>query len=157
MKEISTGAIIAIAVTGLFLTVLTTGLVTTQQTTLDPEGETKTVPAAGTLSSVNVGVYVNEDCLQNCTSIDWGNLSPGGSTTRTIYVRNTGKFDVVLSLSTAGWMPPDASAYFTLSWNRADFVLNPDTSVLATLTLVVSPSVENITSFSFNVVITGTG
>jgi hypothetical protein len=40
--------------------------------------------------AVNVGVYSDAACTLNLTSIDWGNVYPRGSVSRTIYVKNTG-------------------------------------------------------------------
>ena len=146
IKGTSAGGLIAIAVIGLFLTVLTSGLLTTSQT----------VPTAGTVTAINVGVYNDLAFTQNCTSINWGTLSPGGQTTKTVYIKNTGTVPATLSMTTANWAPSDASAHLSLSWNRADYVLGVGASVPAVLTLTVSSNIDSITSFSFNIVITGT-
>ena len=149
MRKISTGTIIAIATTGLFLTLLTSGLLLSNQT----------VPSNGTVvSTVNVGVYNDQACTQNCTSINWGTLVPGSSTIKTVYVKNTGTLPVTLNMATAGWNPSNANGPITLSWNRGGVVLNATQSISATLTLTVSPSIDSsITTFSFNITITGTG
>jgi hypothetical protein len=146
LPKLSIGAIIAIAVTGLFLTMLTAGALVSSQT----------VPSGGTITAVNVGVYSNSQCTTNCTSIDWGMLSPGGSTTRTIYIKNTGTVPVTLSMATANWSPSNANNYLTVTWNRANNVLAAGSSVSATLTLTASSSAGSITNFSFDIVITGT-
>jgi hypothetical protein len=146
MRKISTGAIIAIAATGIFLTLLTSGLLISSQT----------VPSNGTITAVNVGVYSDSGCTQNCTSIDWGTIAPGNSTTRTIYVKNTGTIPVTLSMTMGSWVPSNASSYLTLSWNRGGTVLIANQSISAVLTLSASSSAGNITSFSFNIIITGT-
>jgi hypothetical protein len=146
LPKLSMGATIAIAVTGLFLTMITAGALVSSQT----------VPSGGTITAVNVGVYSNSACTNNCTSIDWGALSPGGSTTRTVYVKNTGTVPVTLSMATANWSPSNANSYLTVTWNRANYVLAAGSSVSATLTLTASASAGSITDFDFNIVITGT-
>ena len=146
MRKISMGAIIAVAVTGLFLTMVTAGVLTANQTVL----------SLGTITTVNVGVYSDSGLTQNLTSIDWGTLAPGNSTTRTIYVKNTGTIPVTLSMTTTNWAPSNANTYLTLTWNRANYVLAVGSSVSATLTLTASASAGNLTTFSFNIVITGT-
>lgn len=146
MSKISIAAIVAIAATSLFLTVLTTGLLTTSQT----------VPASGTITGINVGVYTDSACTLNCTSIDWGTLAPGNSTSKTIYIKNTGNIPVTLSLATSNWVPSNANTYLTLTWNRASYVLSAGASVSASLTLTASASAGSITTFSFNIIITGT-
>jgi hypothetical protein len=117
------------------------------------------VPSNGTvLSTVNVGVYNDQACTQNCTSISWGTLAPGSSTIKTVYVKNTGTLPMTLSMATSGWNPSNADGPITLGWNREGAALNASQSINATLTLTVSPSINSsITAFSFNITITGTG
>jgi len=146
VRGISTGGLIAIAIAGLFLTVLTSGLITTSQT----------VPTAGTVTAINVGVYADLGCTQNCTSISWGTLSPGNQVTKTVYIKNTGTVPATLSMSTANWVPSNANTHLSLAWNRANYILAVGASVPATLTLTVSTNAAGINSFSFNIVITGT-
>jgi hypothetical protein len=146
LRKISTGAAIAIAATGLFMTLLTTGLLMSSQS----------LQSSGTVTAVNVGVYSDSGCTQNCTSINWGSIAPGNSTTRTIYVKNTGTIPMTLSMTTGSWVPSNANTYISLSWNREGTVLTANQSISATLTLSASSSAGNITSFSFNIIITGT-
>jgi len=146
MRKISTGAAIAIAATGLFMTLLTTGLLMSSQT----------LQSNGTVTAVNVGVYSDSGCTQNCTSIDWGTIAPGNSSTRTIYIKNIGTIPMTLSMTTGSWVPSNANTYISLSWNRGGTVLSAGQSISATLTLSASSSAGNITSFSFNMTITGT-
>lgn len=148
-RRVSVGTIITIAVTGVFLTLLTSGLLLSSQT----------MPSNGTvMSSVNVSVYNDQACTQNCTSINWGSLAPGSSTSKTIYVKNTGTLPMALNMTTIGWNPSEANGPIALSWNRNGAVLNASQSISATLTLTVSSSINSsITNFSFNITITGTG
>ena len=145
-RKISAGVIIAIAATGLFMTLLTTGLLMSSQT----------LQSSGTVTAVNVGVYSDSGCTQNCTSISWGSIAPGNSTTKTVYVKNTGTIPMTLSMTTASWVPSNANTYISLSWNRGGTVLSVGQSINATLTLSASSNAGNITSFSFNIIITGT-
>jgi hypothetical protein len=146
MQKAAIGAVIVVAAAGLFLTMITAGLLTSSQT----------VQSSGTITAVNVGVYTDSGCTQNCTSIDWGSMAPGNSTTITIYIKNTGTVPETLSMAASTWVPSNANTYLTLTWNRANYVLNPNTSVSATLTLAASSSAGSLTTFSFNIVITGT-
>jgi hypothetical protein len=147
MRKISKGAILAIVAVGLVLTVITAGALSMNQT----------VSSTGTITSVNVGVYSDSDCTQNCTSIDWGSISPGGSVTRTIYVKNTGTAQITLSMTKNSWTPPSADGPITLTWDKESTTLNANEVATATLTLSVSASISGITAFSVNIVITGTG
>ena len=145
-RRISVGALIAVVATGLFLTLLTSGLLMSSQT----------VQSGGTVNSVNVGVYSDSGCTQNCTTLDWGAITPGNSVTRTVYVKNTGTLPVTLSMTTGNWVPSNANTYLTLTWNQGGVVLAAGNSVTAILTLTASSSAGNLTSFSFNIIITGT-
>ena len=144
MQKISTGVIIALAATAIFLSLVTAGLIATQ-----------TVPSNGTVTAVNVGVYSDSQCTQNLTSISWGSIYPGNSTTKTIYVKNTGTVPVTLTMATGSWVPANASSLITLTWNRQNTVLNAGQSIDATLTLSVASSTGSLTDFSFNIIITG--
>jgi archaellum component FlaG (FlaF/FlaG flagellin family) len=147
MRKVSTGAIIAIVVIGLVLTATSAGLLSVSQS----------VSSTGTVTAVNVGVYSDVSCTQTLTSIDWGSVSPGGSVTRMIYVKNTGNAQISLSMTTTNWNPSGANGPITLTWNRESTTLNPGQSTAATLTLSVSSGISGITTFSVNVVITGSG
>jgi hypothetical protein len=147
MRKISRGAILAIVVVGLVLTLTTVGLVSVNQT----------VPSTGTITTVNVGVYSDSACTLPLTSIDWGTISPGTTVTRTIYVKNTGNTQITLSMTTNSWNPTSANGPITLTWDKEGAKLNAGLSTAATLTLTVSSTISGITTFSVNIVITGTG
>jgi archaellum component FlaF (FlaF/FlaG flagellin family) len=142
--KLSAGLIIALAASAVFLTLVTAGIIATQ-----------TVASNGVVSTVNVGVYSNSQCNQNCTSLAWGTLSPGDSTTKTVYVKNTGTTPITLSMTTANWTPTNAADYLTLSWNKQNTLLNPGDSTPAILTLTVDSDTGSLSSFSFNIVISG--
>lgn len=141
-------ALIAIAATGVILTLATSALLSANQN----------VPIQGTVSAVNVGVYTDSACTTNCTSLSAGTITPGNSKTFTVYIKNIGTAPMTLSMITSGWNPTSANGPITLTWNRESYSLAAGASVSATLTLTVSSTIStSITSFSFNVGITGTG
>ena len=145
MNKLSTGAVIALAATGIFLTLVTAGLIATQ-----------TIPSNGTVTAVNVGVYTDSQCTQNCTSISWGTLNPGNTASKIVYVKNTGTAPVTLTMTTGSWTPTTANSKITLTWNQQNTVLNAGQSTPANLTLTVASDATNITTFSFNIIIAGT-
>ena len=158
MRKISTGAILAIVVVGLVLAVTTAGLLSVSQTV--PSTGTVTVPTPTPtptpITTVDVGVYSDSACNLPLTSIDWGTISPGGSVTRTIYVKNTGNTQITLSMTKTNWNPPNADGLITITWDKESTILTTNAVATATLTLSVSPSISGITTFSVNIVITGT-
>jgi hypothetical protein len=143
--KLSTGAFIALIATGVFLTLVTAGLIATQTLTSD-----------GTITAVNIGVYSDSGCTQNCTSISWGSITPGDATSKTIYVKNTGKTPITLSMTTGSWAPANADDYLTLTWNKEGTTLQVGQSVSANLTLSAASDTGALTDFSFNIIITGT-
>ena len=114
-----------------------------------------TVPLNGTISTVNVEAYSDSACTQPITGLNLGNLSPGSSVSRTIYIKNSGTIPVTLTMAVSGWSPSGAGSYLSLSWNRPNHVLSAGASVSATLTLTAASSTGSLTTFSCNVVITG--
>ncbi len=111
--------------------------------------------STGTLRSVKVGVY--EGLSGNVFSIDWGELTPGSQKDVTILVRNEGNAEAILQLSTENWDPESAARYIDLSWDYGGNSLSPGEVIQTTLRLRVSESIEGITHFTFDIVITVKG
>jgi len=144
MQKATLSAVLAIAVAGMVATAVG-ALVAT-----------RTISNVGNLQAIGVGVYWDSSCSNAVTSIDWGALDPGASKQFTIYVKNEGSVSVKLSMTVGNWNPSSASSYITLSWNRENSVLTAGSVVSAVLTLSVSSSVSGVTSFSFDITISGT-
>jgi hypothetical protein len=163
--------VIAMIVVGIILTSATTALLTINRTiptsgtvTPTPTPTTSTVipppptptPSQGT---VEIGVYSDAAFTSEYTSengITWTAVSPGGSTTQTVYIRNEGSQTVTLQMATSNWSPSNADDYITVTWNREGQTLTAGQSINATLTLSVSSSISGITSYDVNIIITGT-
>lgn len=139
-------AIAAIAIAGLFLTIATSGLIVSSQT----------VQNSGVVASANVGLYSDYSCTQSVSSISWGTVSPGNSITRTVYVKNIGNVPLTVSMTKTNWSPTSANGPVTLTWDRENSVLTANQVVATTLTLGISSNANGITTFSFDIVITGT-
>jgi len=144
MQKITIGTLLAIAV------------MATVASTLGVLVATRTISNTGNLKAIGVGVYWDSSCTNAVSSVDWGSLDPGVTKDVTIYVKNEGTVTAVLNLRAENWNPSSASNYMTLSWNRENHVLSTGSVVQATLTLSISSSTSGITSFSFNIVISGT-
>jgi len=147
MQRVPVGVVFTIAVAGIIASVLAAGLLMAYQR----------VPNSGNVKTVGVGVYWDNACTNNVTSIDWGFLEPGATVNKTVYIKNEGNTPMVLNMTTDNWNPASASENITLSWNREGYVLNTTAPVVqAILTLSVSPNISGVTSFSFDIIITGT-
>jgi hypothetical protein len=144
MQKVSIGAFVVVAVVLLMSSAL--ALLTSN----------RSIPNSGEITAINVGVYSDSACTTSLTSWNWSTLDPGSSTLKTMYVKNNGTVPMTLNMTTNTWTS-GASTYITVAWNREGYVVNDGTSVQANVTLTVSPSITGITTFSFNLVITGTG
>jgi hypothetical protein len=155
MQRATLGVVLAIAVIG----VVASGFgVLVANRTIPNTGNIKVVtpPPPPPPQTVQLGIYSDSGCTTVLSSIPWGTLDPGGSTSATVYLRNEGNVQVMLSMTYGNWTPSSASSYFTLSWNRQSYVLSVGSVVQATLTLNVSSSISGITTFSFDITITAT-
>ena len=144
MQKATIGAVVLIAFACLMVSALG-ALVATQ-----------TISSTGTITAVGVGVYSNSGCTTALSTINWGNINPGNTTTYTMYVKNTGDTSATLNMTTNSWSPSSASSYIKLTWNQQGSMLTAGQVVTAVLTLSVSSSISNVTSFSFNTIIKGT-
>jgi hypothetical protein len=142
--------IIALALVGVALTVVTAAVLSSQDVP---------VPSSGTINqivtTVNVGVFSDSAGTVPCTNIEWGNLNPGATASRTIYIKNTGNVTETLSLSASGWSPSGAMQVLTLGWNREGVAVPINGVVAATITLGVDSNPGSVSSFAFNIIITG--
>jgi len=116
---------------------------------------TRTLSSSGTVNTVNVEVFWDVDCTQIITDIDWGVLDPGESTSKTIYVKNTGSTAMMLNMTYSGWNPVEAGTYLSLTWDREGAIVAVDEVASAVLTLHVSDTIAGITSYSFDITIAG--
>ena len=116
-----------------------------------------TLPALGTLRTVGVGAYWDSGCSNIVGSVDWGVLEPGATKNVNIYLKNEGTDPMTLSLATENWDPAAAASDISLTWDYGGQVLAVHEVVQVTLTLSVSDTIAGITSFSFDIVITGSG
>ena len=115
----------------------------------------KTINNEGNVYSIGVGVYWEDTCTNEVSTINWGYIEPGSSQNVTIYIRNEGNIPMTLNMTTYNWNPSSASTNITLSWNSEGSQVNADSIIESVLTLSVSSSISEIDSFSFDITITG--
>ncbi len=159
--------IIALITVGIILTAVTTALMTSNQTiptdgtiTPTPTPTTTSTPVTTPattppLETCKIGVYLDQACTQKCDSITWNTVAPGGSTTKTVYVKNEGATEVTLQLSTSNISPAEVIGKISVTWNRIDQTLASSASISATLTLNADSSISGVTNFNIDVTITG--
>jgi len=117
----------------------------------------RTIPNAGSVKGIGVGIYWDSACANQTSLINWGLLDPGSNKTMTVFIRNEGNAVVTLSEVAQNWNPSTASSYMSLNWNYTGQTMSVNQVLQVKLTLVVSPTVSGITNFSFDITITATG
>lgn len=146
VQKLQVGAIMAVAMTAIVVSVLASSLLMAQQT----------IPNTGNVKAAGVCVYWNSNCTSNVTTINWGSLEAGAVVNLPVYIKNEGTVPVVLNMTTENWSPTSALSSITLSWNRGNYILSSGGIIQAIFTLTISPDISGITSFSFDIIITGT-
>jgi hypothetical protein len=114
------------------------------------------IPNVGHIKAVGLGVFWDLNATNQCTAIDWDGLKPGDLAGVTVYIKNVKNTPITLSFNTADWSPQNASQYLTLSWNYSTAIIQPAQVVPTQITLLVSPQIQNVDTFSFSIVITAT-
>jgi hypothetical protein len=115
----------------------------------------RTLSNVGEIRTIGVGIYSDSSCSNILSSINWGTLEPGSDKTFTYYILNCGNSPSILTLQTSNWNPPEATTHISLIWDYNGQVLNIDEAIAVTFTLTVSPMIEEITNFNFDITITG--
>ncbi|MFA5365888.1 MAG: hypothetical protein WC325_11965 [Candidatus Bathyarchaeia archaeon] len=149
LKQISTHVFLAIIVVVMVLSLSTLGLLTI----------TQNITSSGTITTAtaNLGVFWDSNCAIPLSAISWGAVSPGSSVSQTIYIKNTGDIPLTLSMSTSSWNPATAGNSVAITWNREGTVLAAGQIISAELTLAVASGISGVTTFSVNILISGTG
>jgi hypothetical protein len=143
--------IVAGAAIGLIVYTLTLGLIGPM---VSSALANRTISNSGSITAYGVGVYSDSACTSPISSISWGTLSPGGSATQTVYIRNEGNTAVTLTKATSAWTPSNASTYITLNWDYSSQSLTANQVLQVKFTLAVSSTISGITNFSFTITIT---
>jgi len=109
------------------------------------------------VKAVGVEVYVDPELTVPLREISWGSVEPGESKTFTAYIRNSGNSPITLSLDTENWVPANASSMIQVSWDYSGGTVDAWQAVMVEFELHVDFAVLGIDTFSFTMVITGSG
>jgi hypothetical protein len=115
------------------------------------------IPTIGNIVALNVEVFSDPACATPLVMVDWGVLEPGESKTMVCYIKSLSNVNSSLSMSVANWNSTQASLYLSASWNREGYLARPNEAVPASLTLHVDSAVQNVTGFSFDIIISASG
>ena len=117
----------------------------------------KNIPGTGSIKGLGLGIYWDQQCQNPTSSIDFGVLEPGSQKDYTLYLRNEGNTDLTLNMAAENWDPTEAANYLSLTWNREGLEVSPDQVISFVITLSVSSNIQEISSFSLDITISGTG
>lgn len=111
------------------------------------------IKAFGSLKLLTYEIYKDPALSELLTVIDWGTLTPGEQKGVTAYIQSTSTFSLLLALTTTNWNPDNAGDFIALDWDYTGTPLNPREVRKVVLTLVVDPTIKDITNFSFDITI----
>lgn len=118
--------------------------------------------ASLTESTPDINAYSNSGATTVLSSITWGTVSAGGSTSVTFYLKNTGSnaymvnplnlTDFVFEDDNQNILSGDYSQYFNVTSNEYDAIILSGQTMKVTLTLTISSSLNSaVMYYSFNV------
>jgi len=122
--------------------------------TIGSFGSSKTIAYGSSVQGRGAGIYWNQACTNSTLSLNWGLIKAGSNNTLTVYIKNEINSAASLLLGTSNWTPSTSLRYISLNWNYSGQVLRVDQAIPLELTLTVSPTINKITDFSFNTIIT---
>ncbi len=117
----------------------------------------KTIQGTGSIKAIGLGVYWDLQCTNATSSLDFGQLEPGSSKNFNLYLKNEGNSALTLNMTSENWNPANSADYMTLIWNLEGQQISPDEVRAFVITLSVLDNVQGISSFSLDIIISGTG
>jgi hypothetical protein len=115
------------------------------------------VPSRAQVKSVCVDAFNDADCTVQLTMIDWGFLEPGQTKNCSAYLKSTSNAAITVSMSTEDWNPLNATSVIGCVWDAEGRQISADEVIAVNFILAVNESTAGLKSFSFTVVITGSG
>lgn len=120
------------------------------------------IPSIGTVKTIGVEVYWDQNGENKTETIDWDIVWAGSSENMTLYVQSISNYEVTLTLNATDWIPVNISNYIILSWDYNRTSLKPGEIIPVTLTLSASSSesliryliTNNVQDFHFEIAIT---
>ena len=104
---------------------------------------------------VEIDVYEEQACITVLSSIVWGEIEAGASSSVTVYIKNNGDTDILLGLDSQNWTPANCADYTSLSWDYDGTPLTSGEVIEVTLTLDVDADCPAMNNFGFDVIIIG--
>ncbi len=143
----------------IIIVALTSVAVTTTISILLSKTTNLTVPSLGTVKTIGVEVYWDQNRENKTEEINWDEMWVGSSKNMTLYIQSVSNYKITINLNVTDWNPANVSDYTNVSWDYNGTPLNPGETIQVTLTLSVpsSPSFvrylidEKVQNFSFDI------
>ena len=118
-----------------------------------------TVPTVGTIKTIGVEAYWDQDTENKTETINWDTMWPGLTKNFTLYIRSVSNVKTVLHMNITNVTPSPVSEYLNVTWNYNGAILNPDEVIEVTLFLSASNDVSftqylitnKVTDFNFEI------
>ena len=115
------------------------------------------VPSRAQVKSVGVDAFTDAECTMQLTMIDWGFLEPGQTKNCSAYLRSTSNVAITVWMTTEDWNPLNATSFIGCIWDAEGRQISADEVIAVNFALTVNQSTTGLKSFSFTIVITGSG
>jgi hypothetical protein len=115
------------------------------------------ISTVATLKLMGVGVYKDVNFTVPVSEIDWGIVELSEKKNFSAYIKNESNVPITLTMHTEDWSPLNASSFISLSWDYSGSEIPVDGSIPVTFILNVDAATSGIESFSFTIVIVGSG
>ena len=103
--------------------------------------------------TAGIEVYWDSKGTSRVSSIEWGPLEPGAEKELTMFVKNKGKTQVVLSYFVSNWNDPELANFLHLTWDYTGQSLKFKEIIQVVFTLQASEDAEATDNFSFDITI----
>jgi archaellum component FlaG (FlaF/FlaG flagellin family) len=114
-----------------------------------------TLNTSGVMADVDIGVYSDSASTEPLSSINWGTCYTESNSTVTVYIKNLGTVDTVLSIATDNWTPPSASTHYILYASCDGYSITAGEILETTFNLYPKSTASQFTAFSFDIIIQG--
>ncbi len=111
-------------------------------------GPSPSLRVSAVVTSEPLGVYWDPNCSTPVSSINWGNLTAGGTETITMYVQNEGNETCFVSVQEENWQASNTSAVASFSCDEPEVA--PGQAAEVDPTLTIFPNASGVSNFSFD-------
>lgn len=101
----------------------------------------------------SISLCMDGNGIYNISSIDWGSINAGNSTSYTAYIYNEGNLDFILTMEISNWDPVEMSNDITVGWDYMNQVIKPNETIKVVFTLTISPDIDEIRPFTFDIIV----